>query len=165
MHCNTPSTKVSSVSPHDQPFSRYCTFYDFPSNSHVKILRCHKIFIFLADHQISYNFIFPYGCRIDNKVWLRSDQNCRGSVLKFPAPYGPVLKNVKCHKSFNFWQIAKTFITFYSPMTNLYIIKFGSDQMKIVGGVAFWNFCSHMVKMWKMRILKKKKKMVWRFGG
>ena len=41
----------------------------------------------------------------------------------------------KCHNFFNFWQIAKTFITFYSPMTGLFIIKFGSDQMKIVIGV------------------------------
>ena len=48
-----------------------------------------------------------------------------------------VLKISKCHKKFNFWQSAKTFITCYSLMTSLLIIKFGSDQMKIVGGVAF----------------------------
>ena len=26
-------------------------------------------------------------------------------------------------------------------MTTVFIIKFGSDQMKIVGAVAFWIFC------------------------
>ncbi len=41
-------------------------------------------------------------------------------------------------------QIAKTFITFYSPMTTFFVIQFGSDQIKIVG-VAFWNFCSNRV--------------------
>ena len=95
-------------------------------------------FYFLADRLNICNFIFFYDCLIDYKVWLRSDQNCRRSNdLKFPAPYGPVLTKIsKCHKIFNFWQIAKSFITFYSPMTSLCIIKFGSDQMK-TEGVAF----------------------------
>ncbi len=30
-------------------------------------------------------------------------------------------------------------------MTALFIIKFGSEQMKTVGGVAFWNLQSHMI--------------------
>ncbi len=29
------------------------------------------------------------------KVWLRSDKNYRSSVLKSPAPYGPVLKKIQ----------------------------------------------------------------------
>ncbi len=40
------------------------------------------------------------------------------------------------HKIFNFWQIAKAVIICYSPMTTLFMIKFGSDRMKIVGEVA-----------------------------
>ena len=43
--------------------------------------------------------------------------------------------NKKCHKLFNFCQIAKH--NFYTHMTALFIIKFGSDRTKIVGGVAF----------------------------
>ncbi len=39
-------------------------------------------------------------------------------------------------KFFKFWQITKTFKTFYSPMTTFFIIKFDRDQMKTVG-VAF----------------------------
>ncbi len=33
----TVNSKFSSVSLYDQPISRYCTFYDFPTDSHVKI--------------------------------------------------------------------------------------------------------------------------------
>ncbi len=60
------------------------------------------------------------------------------AFLKFPAPYVSVLTKIsKCHNIFKFRQLAKTFITFYSNMTTLFIIKFESDQMKIVGGAAF----------------------------
>ena len=38
---------------------------------------------------------------------------------------------------FNFWQIAKNIHTLYTLMTALFIIKFGSDWIKSVGGVAF----------------------------
>ena len=41
----TASPKFSSVSFYDHPFSRYCTFQDFLIASHVKISKCHKIFI------------------------------------------------------------------------------------------------------------------------
>ena len=43
--------------------------------------------------------------------------NCwRSSVLKFPAPYAPVLTKIfKCHHLGNFWQIAKTVIAHISP--------------------------------------------------
>ncbi len=77
------------------------------------------------------------------KFGTRLDQNCRRStVLKFPAPYASVLTKLsKCHKICNFWQIDKTFITFYSPTATLFIVKFGSNRRKIVGEVAFWIFC------------------------
>ncbi len=42
-------------------------------------------------------------------------------------------------------------------MTSLFIIKFGSVQMKIVG-VAFWNFCSHRKKNRKNLKIEKKRK-------
>ncbi len=55
-------------------------------------------FIFLAHRQNIDNFIFPDGCFIDHNVWLKSDQNCRSSILKFSALYGPVLTKIaKCH--------------------------------------------------------------------
>ncbi len=84
--------------------------------------------------------LYPFmtDCLIYRKIWLRSDKNCRRSgVLKFPAPNGPVLTKIsKCHKFFDFWQITKRSITFYSPVTTLCVKMFGSDQMKIVGGEA-----------------------------
>ncbi len=49
-------------------------------------------------------------------------------------PLSPMLKFQSATKIFNFWQIAKTFITLHSLMTALYIMKFGSDQIKPVGG-------------------------------
>ena len=37
-------------------------------------------------------------------------------VLKFPAPYGPVLTKIsKCHRFFNFWHITKKVIAYNSP--------------------------------------------------
>ncbi len=44
--------------------------------------------------------------------------------MKFQAPCGAVLtKIIKCHKIFNFLEIAKAFLCFYSPMTTLFMIK------------------------------------------
>ncbi len=57
------------------------------------------------------------------------------SILKFQPHVVVLTKILKCHKIFKFWQIAKTFITFDSPMTTIFIIKFDSDQIKIVGVV------------------------------
>ncbi len=72
------------------------------------------------------------------KFGLRSDENCRrSSDLKFPPPYGPLLTKIsKCHKIFDFWQIAKKVIA-YSPMTNICIITFGLNRTETVGKVAF----------------------------
>ena len=94
VYCRTPSPKFSSVSLYNPLFSRYCTFYDFPIVSHVKISKCHKIF--------------------------------------------------------NRWHIGKTFITLYFHIAALLIMKFGSDWIKSVGGVAFWNFQPHMVLLTKI---------------
>ncbi len=59
----------------------------------------------------------------------------------------------KCHKILNFSQISKIYITLFSPMTTLFIIKFGSDRMR-TGGVAFWFFCFFFgprVPCWRKR--------------
>ncbi len=123
----------------------------------------------MAHRQNICNFTFCYSCLIHHKVWVRLDKNYWSSILKFPAPYGPVLtKSLKCHINFSFWQITKTFVTFYPPMTSLFIIKFGANPMKIVG-VAFWNFCMLTKRKKKCKNLKietfEKKKMLWRYGG
>ena len=56
------------------------------------------------------------------------------------------LKNLKSDTFFLILgQIAKISIILYSPMTAVFIIKFGPDRMKTVGGVAFCNFQPHMV--------------------
>ncbi len=39
-------------------------------------------------------------------------------------------KKLKCHNFFNFWQIAKTLITFYSPMTYLIYHKVYFENRK-----------------------------------
>ncbi len=64
-----------------------------------------QTFYCFVDRQQIYTFIFLY------EIWLGSPENCRrSSVLKSPAPCGPVLtKNSNCHKIFNFQQIAKIF--------------------------------------------------------
>ena len=98
-------------------FQDIAHFRFFPSTPMLKFQSA-TLFLFLADRQNIYNFAFRHDCRIYHKVWLKSAKNCRSSVLKFPAPYGPVLTNIsKCHTIFNFWQIAKTFTTIYCPMT------------------------------------------------
>ena len=116
----------------------------FPLTPMLKFQKCHKLLIFLADNQNIRNFIFPYDCRIYHKVWPRSDENCtRSSILKFPAPYGPVLtwltKISKCHKFFTFWQIGKNSYSVNSLVTNILTIKFGWTWMKTGGAVAFWK--------------------------
>ena len=111
---------MSSVSLYDQLFSRYCTFRIFSFTPMLKY-KVPQIFYFLQDRQDIYNFTFPYNCLIYHKVWLRSDQKCRrSSVLKFPLLCTVLAKISKCHKILNFWQIAKTFVTF-SPMCILFI--------------------------------------------
>ncbi len=116
VHCSTPSPTFSSVSLYGQPFARYCTFQDFPIDSHVKISKCH--------------FFFNFG---------------RSPIYTCTT-------------------------TFYSVMTTLFIIKFGSDGMKTGGGVAFWNVCSHSKKKYiyikiRLKIANFGKKMIWRYGG
>ncbi len=88
-------SKFSSVLFYNQPFSKILHILRFPIDSHVNISKCH---IFKNFWQMPKTFItlyFPYcmpACLIYTKVWLRSDQNCRSSsILKFPAPYSPVL--------------------------------------------------------------------------
>ncbi len=73
----------------------------FPLTSMLKFQSATTFLILASDRQNIYNVTFPYDGLILRKVWLKSDKNCRSSVLKFPAPYGLVLtKNSKCHKIF-----------------------------------------------------------------
>ncbi len=56
-----------------------------------------------------------------------------------------MLKFRSATKFLFFWQIPKISITVYTPiMTAVFIITFGLDQMKTVGGVAFCKFQPHM---------------------
>ncbi len=64
-----PSPTFSSISLYDQPFSRYCTFYDLPVDFHVKISKQHTY----------------------SEVWLKSDENWEmsrnfenGKIENFP---------------------------------------------------------------------------------
>ncbi len=82
-------------------------FKSFPSDCHVKISKCHKMFRTL-----------PIANKCDSlcstvvanvlKVWMRWHGNCRrSSILQFPASYSPVLTTttttkIKCHKLFSF---------------------------------------------------------------
>ncbi len=66
-----------------------------------------------------------------------------------------MLKFQSATKILNFWQIAKTFIIFNSPLTILFMIRFGLDWVKIVG-VAFEIFApigSHVNENEKINIV------------
>ncbi len=98
------SAKFSSVSLYGQLFFRYCTFYAFAIDSHVKISKRHKIF---KTWPIAKKSNSLYSPMVDNVLkkfdFLRTlDENSRrSSVLKFPAPYSPVLTKIsKCHVTF-----------------------------------------------------------------
>ncbi len=52
-------------------------------------------------------------------------------------PMTPMLKFRSATKFLIFCQIAKISTTLYSPMTAVFIIKFGPDWMQTVAGVAF----------------------------
>ncbi len=75
----------------------------------------------------------------------------RSAVFKILRifPLIPMLKFqiLNFHKMLIILQTAKISITLHSPVTTLFMIKFGSDRIKNVGlgGVAFWNACSHRV--------------------
>ena len=95
LHTTVRGPQVPNFHPFRSTISRFqdIAHLRIPIDSHVKISKYHK-FKFLADQQNIYNFTFPYDYLIYDKVWLRSDKNCRrSSVLKRPAPYGPVHVN------------------------------------------------------------------------
>ena len=137
------SPKFSSVSLYGQPLSIYCIFYGFSFDTHVKfqsVTKCLKfgrllstVIAMVANVLINFDW-----------HWLKTVGGVPFWIV--PALYGPLLtKNSECHIICNFWQITKTFITLYSSITTLVMVKFCSDRMKIVGKVAFWNVCSHRV--------------------
>ncbi len=95
----TVSPKLSAVLLYCQLFSRHCTFCYFPINSHAtKFVRLGLLP--RKEHQP----VFPHGSQCPHKVWFTLDENCRtSSILKFPGPYGLVLRNLsRYHKIFNF---------------------------------------------------------------
>ena len=77
---------------------------------------------------------------------------CRSTISHFQDiahfrifPLTLILKFQSAIKYLNFGRSPIYTITFYSLMTILFIIKFGSDPMKTAGGVAFSNVSSHRV--------------------
>ncbi len=129
----TVSLKCSSVLLSDQLFSRYCIFYYFPIDSHVKISQCHNIFKTWPIAKKS-NRMYSTTVAILANVpwsWLKSDENHRGnSILELPAPYGPMLTKISnCHKTFQ-----------YFTERQIKVIGCILPWMKSVGVVhAFWK--------------------------
>ncbi len=76
---------------------------------------------------------------------FRSTISRFSDIPHFRFPIDSYVKISNCHKIFKFWQIAKISKFLYSPVTAVFIIKFGPDRMKTVGGLALWNFQPHMV--------------------
>ena len=117
------------------PFQKHATFGNLGTVQqqgqaiHVQI----KCYITIAKTSVTLYSLIPF------YILKFGSDRMRSSVLKCKAPYGPVLTkiSIKCHKIFNLWQMAKTSITLNTIKTTLFIIKFGSDGMKIGGGVAF----------------------------
>ncbi len=73
-----------------------------------------------------YQFMFPHWQDTCHQVWLKSNDNCRrvkAKVLKFPAPYGPVIRKIsQSNKKFNSWQTPRKVTTCIVPMvTNVLV--------------------------------------------
>ena len=125
----TASPKFSSVSLYGQHFSRYCTFYDFPTEFYLKISKC---YIFFKTWLVAKETVFHHGGQWAHEDWLAlGETRWWRSVFKFPVPYSPVLtKKSKCHKVFNFWQMTKS-NSLYRPITNIFIIRLGWIGLKL----------------------------------
>ncbi len=77
--------KFSPVSLYDQGFQDFAHFMIFPLTPMLKFPSSIKCLIFRRMPNQN-NFIY-----LSHNFLLRSDENCRNSVLTFSAPYGPVL--------------------------------------------------------------------------
>ena len=60
-----------------------------------KNMKVPQHFAFLLDRKNIHNFIFPQDHLIYHKVWLRSDENWRTSILKCLLTWGPMLTKTK----------------------------------------------------------------------
>ena len=111
---------------------------DVRRRPYVKISKCYKIFKPWPTAKKSDSLYFTMVVQCPH-TWFGWHQ--MKTVGGIAAPYGPVLRKMsKCHKIFIFfWQIAKISMTLYSPMTAVFVIKFGPNRMKTVG-VVFCNF-------------------------
>ncbi len=58
-------------------------------------------------------------------------------IPHFRFAIDPNVKNSKFHKMFIYFLADRQNSHLYSPMTAVFIIKFGPDQMKTVGGVEY----------------------------
>ena len=74
--------------------------------------------------------VFHHCSQCPHKVWLTLDENCRSSVSKFPAPYGPVLTK-KIQSAIEF-------------------VIFGRSPKKVTAYISpwLWYFVSSLVKIW-----------------
>ncbi len=195
LHMCTVALRLPNFRPFRFTISRFqdiAHFTIFPFTPMLKFQSATKFFGRSAKHLWLY---FPYDCLIDHKVWLRSVQNCRSSVLesvikesgsrnrasRYPIiyvhcstqctvaprvtnfrpfrstishfqdiahftifPLTPMLKFQSATKCLILTDYQNIYMTLYSLIAALLIIKFGSDRIKTVG-VAFWNFQPHMV--------------------
>ncbi len=67
VHCSTPRAKFSSLSPYEQPFLRYSTFWVFPLTPYVKLSNCR-----LPRRVIA---CISYGKKCPHKVRMGSEEN------------------------------------------------------------------------------------------
>ena len=97
-----PSTarhKFSSIWLHDMSFSRYCTFEDFPIESHVNIWKCRK---YSAISQLVRLPRKLMACivraMVANVLNIRFAWDHMSSILKLPAPYMALVRTISnCH--------------------------------------------------------------------
>ena len=110
-----------TVGPESQIFVRFALgsaifeifhILGFPIDSFVNISKCHAI---LKLGRLPRKLITCWS-NVLTKL-LAWDENCkRRSVLKFPAPYGPVLRKVSnCHNIFNFLADRQKVIAYITP--------------------------------------------------
>ncbi len=104
----------------------------------------HPTYVYCSTPSPKFSSVSLYDHPIDSYAKIsKCHENWGRSVLKFLAPYGPVLTKIsKCHKFVNFWLIAKNSNSLPEPLFKILCMKFGWNVKKTVEGVVFrtsWN--------------------------
>ena len=91
------------------------------------------------------------------KVWKLLAAICRSGILKFLLQVGPMLTKWINSLKFQFLKFQKSQTVLWGPLGKISEV-WKLAQLRFLGGVAFWNFCSHSVpRKWKIFVKNLKK--------